>query len=105
MGVRASARMITSLARNPAWSDSITPELRRRLIEKLRADLENSDNARATASIARALGALEHNDIDRARLLLDAEKQESEGQPKDEARQLLADLDEIDRMEGRKRAD
>ena len=94
--------MIASLAKNQAWSDSISDDLRAEIVAKLRDALPHADSPREIASISKALASLEKNDIDRARLLMDADAVESSDGPQDEARRLLADLNEIDRIEGRK---
>jgi len=92
--------MIAALSKQPAWIESMTPEMREMVIQKLQAGLHVADSAREVASIAKALAGLERNDIERTRLLIDHEGQQDGGL--DEARRLRADLDEIDRIEGRR---
>jgi hypothetical protein len=100
LGIRGSARMIAALSKQPAWVESMTPEMREMVVKKLHAGLHVADSAREVASIAKALAGLERNDIERTRLLIDHEQQEDGEQ--DAARRLRADLDEIDRIEGRR---
>ena len=75
-------------------------EMRAEVVRKLTAGLAVAESPREVASVAKALASLEKNDIDRTKLLIDAETQEGGGL--DDARRLRADLDEIDRMEGRR---
>jgi hypothetical protein len=94
---RASARMITALAKQPAWVDSMTPELRERLVAQLAAQIPLCDSPRDIASITRALASLEKNDIDRTRLFLDAEKESGDEATQDElAAKLRAAVQEIE---------
>ena len=90
--------MIAALSKQPAWIESMTPEMREMVIQKLQAGLHVADSAREVASIAKALAGLERNDIERTRLLIDHET--AEAGETSEAQRLRADLDEIDRMEG-----
>ena len=92
--------MIASLARNRAWTDSLTDEHRERINQRLLESLDTAESARDVAAIAKALAGLERNDIERAKLLIDAEAVEDGGM--DEANRLRADLDAIDRLEGRR---
>lgn len=98
-GLRGSARMIRALAGAPAWIESLSPEMRAEVVRRLTEGLAAADSPREVASVAKALASLEKNDIDRTKLLMEAETQEGDGL--DDARRLRADLDEIDRMEGR----
>ena len=82
--------MLVSLARNRAWSDSIDDEVRAKVVAKLRAGLELADDTRDITAVAKALSALERNDIERARLLMDAQDRGAESQ--NEAAQLLQDV-------------
>lgn len=92
--------MIRALAAAPAWVESLSPEMRAEVVRKLTEGLAVAESPREVASVAKALASLEKNDIDRTKLLIDAETQEGGGL--DDARRLRADLDEIDRMEGRR---
>lgn len=98
--MRGSSRMIAALAAAPAWVESLSPEMRAEVVRKLTEGLAVAKSPREVASVAKALASLEKNDIDRTKLLIDAETQEGGGL--DDARRLRADLDEIDRMEGRR---
>lgn len=98
--MRGSSRMIAALAAAPAWVASLSPEMRAEVVRKLTDGLAAADSPREVASVAKALASLEKNDIDRTKLLMEAETQEGDGL--DDARRLRADLDEIDRMEGRR---
>jgi len=90
--------MIAALSKQPAWVESMTPEMREMVVQKLHAGLHVADSAREVASIAKALAGLERNDIERTRLLIDHET--AEAGDSSQAQRLRADLDEIDRMEG-----
>lgn len=90
--------MIAALSKQPAWVESMTPEMRQMVVQKLHAGLHVADSAREVASIAKALAGLERNDIERTRLLIDHET--AEAGDSSQAQRLRADLDEIDRMEG-----
>lgn len=92
--------MIRALAAAPAWVASLSDDMRAEVVRKLTAGLAVAESPREVASVAKALASLEKNDIDRTKLLIDAETQEGGGL--DDARRLRADLDEIDRMEGRR---
>lgn len=98
---RASARMIAALAKQPAWVESMSPELRQRLVAQLEAQIPLCDSPRDIASITRALASLEKNDIDRTRLFLDAEKQDGSDETADAlAAKLRQAVNEIDDLEG-----
>jgi hypothetical protein len=90
--------MLVSLARNRAWSDSIDDEVRAKVVAKLRAGLELADDARDITAVAKALSALERNDIERTRLLMDAEDRSSGTQ--NDAAQLLDDIAAMRRTRG-----
>lgn len=90
--------MIAALSKQPAWVESMTPEMREMVVQKLHAGLHVADSAREVASIAKALAGLERNDIERTRLLIDHET--AEAGDSSQAQRLRADLDEIDRLEG-----
>lgn len=92
--------MIASLAKQRAWTDSLTDEQRENISRRLIDSLADCDSPREIASVVKAIAGLEKNDIERTRLLLEAEAVEDGGM--DEANRLRADLDAIDRMEGRR---
>ena len=98
---RASCRMIAALAKDPLWVESLSPEARQKVVDKLHDAMHAAESPREIASVVRALANLEKNDIDRTKLVLDADREE-QGGGIDEARRLREDLDEIDRMEGGK---
>jgi hypothetical protein len=75
--VRASARMIAALAKQPAWVEGLGEQTRREVVRKLEDSLALCDSPREIASVVRAISMLERNDIDRTRLFLDAEKQDT----------------------------
>ena len=92
--------MIASLAKQRAWTDSLTDEQRENISRRLIDSLVDCDSPREIASVVKAIAGLEKNDIERTRLLLEAEAVEDGGM--DEANRLRADLDAIDRLEGRR---
>lgn len=98
---RAGLRMIESLARQPGWVENMPADTRQRVMGMLAEAVELAESVRDRASLAKAFAALERNDMDRARLLNDTEQSD---EPDSAARQLLDDIDEIDRIEGRNRA-
>jgi len=96
---RAAARMIASLAKQKAWTDSLTDEQREQISRKLIDSLPACESPREIASVVKAIASLEKNDLDRTRLLMEAEA--IEDGTMDDATRLRADLDAIDRLEGR----
>lgn len=98
--LRASARMITTLARQKLWTDSLADEHRATLVQKLTDALAVARTPREAIAISKALAALERADIDRARLMLDAEKTGQEDTAQTQARRIRAALDEMDALEG-----
>jgi hypothetical protein len=97
---RAAARMIASLAKQKAWTDSLTDEQREQISRKLIDSLPACESPREIASVVKAIASLEKNDLDRTRLLMEAEA--IEDGTMDDATRLRADLDAIDRLEGRR---
>jgi hypothetical protein len=90
--------MIASLAKNRAWTESLTDEDRERISRQLIGSLSACESPREIASVVKAIAGLERNDIERTKLLIDAERVESGDM--DDARRLRADLEAIDEMEG-----
>lgn len=86
---RHSARLIGALAKKRAWVESMTEEQRTALVEKLFAHMELCETPREIASIAKAISALETNDIARARLLVEVEKAEDGSGSAEESVRLL----------------
>jgi uncharacterized Zn finger protein len=95
--------MVAALAKNKAWTESLSDEDRERISSKLIGSLADCESPREIASVVKAIASLERNDIDRTKLLLDAERVEAGDM--DDARRLRADLEAIDRMEGGTSAD
>lgn len=91
--------MIAALAKQRAWTESLTDDQREQISRRLIDSLGDCETPREIASVVKAIGSLEKNDLDRTRLLMEAEAVEEGGM--DEANRLRADLDAIDRMEGR----
>ena len=92
--------MIAALAKQRAWTESLTDEQREQISRRLVNSLGDCESPREIASVVKAIAGLEKNDIERTRLLMEAEAIEEGGM--DEANRLRADLDAIDRMEGRR---
>ena len=92
--------MIAALAKQRAWTESLTDEQREQISRRLVNSLGDCESPREIASVVKAIAGLEKNDIERTRLLMEAEAIEEGGM--DEANRLRADLDAIDRLEGRR---
>ena len=92
--------MIAALAKQRAWTESLTDEQREQISRRLVNSLGDCESPREIASVVKAIAGLEKNDIERTRLLMDAEAVEEGGM--EEANRLRADLDAIDRLEGRR---
>ena len=73
--------MIAALAKQPAWVEGLTDKTRADVIRKLEDSLDACRSARDVASVVRAISSLERNDIDRTKLFLDAERQDSDPPP------------------------
>lgn len=67
-------RLLASLAKQRAWVDTLTPEIRAKIVARLCSESDKATSVRDMTSVVKALAALETNDINRARLLLEAKK-------------------------------
>lgn len=69
--------MIAALAKQPLWVESLTDEARAKVLQLLNDGLKDATSPREISSVARAIANLERNDIDRTRLILDAEQKDA----------------------------
>lgn len=78
-GGRSDLQIIAKLARQPGWFEELPDQIRRGVMGKLLGVLNKQDlKTRELVSVAKVLGSLEKNDIERSKLLIKVVVEESD---------------------------